>query len=104
MRALAPLAPMEAETVWRGLTGGESVHLADWPFLTDEKTGEPTELGLVLKANDALVSAMDQVREVVSATLSLRKAEQIRVRQPLSKLTVVVADPEAVEDYVEILK
>ena len=104
MRALAPLAPMEAETVWRGLTGGESVHLADWPFLADEKTGEPTELGLVLKANDALVSAMDQVREVVSATLSLRKAEQIRVRQPLSKLTVVVADPEAVEDYVEILK
>lgn len=58
----------------------------------------------MLKANDALVSAMDQVREVVSATLSLRKAEQIRVRQPLSKLTVVVADPEAVEDYVEILK
>ncbi|MDY5368126.1 mupirocin-resistant isoleucine--tRNA ligase [Bifidobacterium sp.] len=104
MRALAPLAPMEAETVWRGLTGGESVHLADWPFLTDAKTGEPTELGLVLKANDALVSAMDQVREVVSATLSLRKAEQIRVRQPLSKLTVVVADPEAVEDYIEILK
>ncbi len=104
MRALAPLAPMEAETVWRGLTGGESVHLADWPFLTDEKTGEATELGLVLKANDALVSAMDQVREVVSATLSLRKTEQIRVRQPLSKLTVVVADPEAVEDYVEILK
>lgn len=104
MRVLAPLAPMEAETVWRGLTGGESVHLEDWPFLADEKTGEPTELGLVLKANDALVSAMDQVREVVSATLSLRKAEQIRVRQPLSKLTVVVADPKAVEDYVEILK
>lgn len=104
MRVLAPLAPMEAETVWRGLTGGESVHLEDWPFLTDEKTGEPTELGLVLKANDALVSAMDQVREVVSASLSLRKAEQIRVRQPLSKLTVVVADPKAVEDYVEILK
>ena len=104
MRVLAPLAPMEAETVWRGLTGGESVHLADWPFLADEKTGEPTELGLVLKANDALVSAMDQVREVVSATLSLRKAEQIRVRQPLSKLTVVVADPKAVEDYVEVLK
>lgn len=104
MRVLAPLAPMEAETVWRGLTGGESVHLEDWPFLADEKTGEPTELGLVLKANDALVSAMDQVREVVSASLSLRKAEQIRVRQPLSKLTVVVADPKAVEDYVEILK
>ena len=45
MRVLAPLAPMEAEAVWRGLTGGESVHLADWPFLKDKLTGETTELG-----------------------------------------------------------
>ena len=44
MRVLAPLAPMEAESVWRGLTGGESVHLADWPFVVDEKTGEDTRL------------------------------------------------------------
>lgn len=104
MRVLAPLAPMEAETVWRGLTGGESVHLADWPFLFDVKTGEPTELGRVLVADDALVDAMEKVREVVSGTLSLRKAEQIRVRQPLSKLTVVVEDPAAVKAYEEILK
>ncbi len=48
MRVLAPLAPMEAESVWRGLTGGESVHLADWPFLADEKTGEPPNLVAVL--------------------------------------------------------
>ena len=32
---------------------------------------------------------MEKVREVVSGTLSLRKAAKIRVRQPLSKLTVV---------------
>ena len=62
---------MEAETVWRGLTGGESVHLADWPFLTDEESEKSTELGDVLKADDDLVP-MDKVREVVSSTLSLR--------------------------------
>ena len=104
MRVLAPLAPMEAESVWRGLTGGESVHLADWPFVVDEKTGEDTELGCVLVDDPALVDAMEKVREVVSGTLSLRKAAKIRVRQPLSKLTVVVENVDAVKSYDELLK
>jgi len=103
-RVLAPLAPMEAEQIWRGLTGGESVHLADWPFLADEATGQQTELGQVLRDDPALVVAMEKVREVVSATLALRKAEQIRVRQPLSRLTVVVRDPDAARPYVDVLK
>ena len=104
MRVLAPLAPMEAEAVWRGLTGGESVHLADWPFLADEKTGETTELGAVLQDDAKLVDAMEKVREVVSGTLSMRKAKQIRVRQPLAKLTVVVENPDAVAAYSDVLK
>ncbi len=77
MRVLAPLAPMESESVWRGLTGGESVHLADWPYVSDEKTGEATELGRVLVDDPALVDAMEKVREIVSGTLSLRKAAKI---------------------------
>ena len=104
MRVLAPLAPMEAESVWRGLTGGESVHLADWPFVVDEKTGEETELGCVLADDPALVAAMEKVREVVSGTLSLRKGVQIRVRQPLAKLTVVAEDVDAVAAYEQLLK
>jgi isoleucyl-tRNA synthetase len=95
---------MEAEEIWRGLTGGESVHLADWPYTTDAKTGAETELGQVLRDDPALVSAMEQVREIVSGTLSLRKAEQIRVRQPLSKLTVIVEDVEAIEPYTALLE
>ena len=87
MRVLAPLAPMEAESVWRGLTGGESVHLADWPFLADEKTGEDhrTWSPCCSRRCRALVDAMEKVREVVSSTLSMRKAKQIRVRQPLAQ-------------------
>ncbi|MBB2954628.1 isoleucyl-tRNA synthetase [Bifidobacterium commune] len=121
MRVMAPLAPMEAETIWRGLTGGESVHLAQWPFVTaqDEQShdvgagaksaeelnqGNQTELGRVLVDDPALVSAMEQVREVVSCTLSLRKSCQIRVRQPLSGLTVLVENPDAVAPYDSILK
>ena len=104
MRVLAPLAPMEAETVWRGLTGGDSVHLGDWPYLTDPATSEDTALGRVLVEDGDLVAAMDKVREVVSATLSLRKAQKMRVRQPLAKLTVVVDEPSQVDGYDALLK
>lgn len=105
-RVMAPLAPMETETMWRGLTGGESVHLADWPFLTENGCAQTadTELGAVLLADDKLVAAMEKVREVVSSTLSLRKAQKIRVRQPLSQLTVVVNDVAAVQPYEGLLK
>jgi isoleucyl-tRNA synthetase len=121
MRVMAPLAPMEAESVWRGLTGEESVHLAQWPFVTvgDQAShavgadalsvdaldkGEATDLGSVLVDDPELVAAMEQVREVVSGVLSLRKASQIRVRQPLAGLTVLVDAPEEVEAYTDILK
>ena len=82
-RATAPLLPLTTEEVWRGLTGGRSVHLADWP-LADELPGD-----------DDLVTAMDQVREICSAASALRKAAGLRNRLPLSTLTVVVADPAA---------
>ncbi|MGD8150339.1 isoleucine--tRNA ligase [Ornithinimicrobium sp. Y1694] len=82
-RVAAPLLPLTTEEVWRGLTGGESVHLTDWPAVED------------LPADDELVAAMDTVREVCSATLGLRKAEQLRVRLPLSSLTVATEQAEA---------
>ena len=47
---------------------------------------------------------MEKGREVVSGTLSRRKTKQIRVRQPLHKLTVVVENTDAVAAYDEILK
>ncbi len=30
-RVVAPLLPLTTEEIWRGLTGGRSVHLTDWP-------------------------------------------------------------------------
>ncbi|WP_159792426.1 isoleucine--tRNA ligase [Puerhibacterium puerhi] len=114
-RVMAPLAPLLAEEVWRGLTGGRSVHLADWPATTQE-VGERFEGAdgmyavavhqvpeAALVADDALVAAMDEVRAVVSTALALRKANKLRVRQPLARLTVAVEDPEALRDYVGLL-
>ena len=34
-RVCAPLLPFTTEEIWRGLTGGRSVHLTDWPVASD---------------------------------------------------------------------
>ncbi len=75
--AAAPLMPLITEEIWRGLTGGESVHLVDFPDLPKSWSDED------------LVVGMDEVQEIVSAGHSLRKAEKLRVRQPLANLLVV---------------
>ena len=80
-RVAAPLLPLTTEKIWQGLTGGRSVHLADWP-----------SAGELLPHDDELVAAMDRVRQVASAALSLRKASGLRVRLPLATLTVAAAD------------
>ena len=103
LRVSASLAPLLTEEIWRGLTGGRSVHLTDWPVLVDE-SGAPTLLGQVLVADEALLTTMDEVRSVVSTVLSLRKVNQVRVRQPLARLQVIVTDPAATAPYVDLLK
>jgi isoleucyl-tRNA synthetase len=75
-RVAAPFLPFLSEEVFRGLTGARSVHLTPWP--------DPAEL----PADDALVAAMDLVREVASAGHSIRKASGLRARLPLRSLTV----------------
>ncbi|UVJ54370.1 isoleucine--tRNA ligase [Trueperella pyogenes] len=77
MRVAAPLLPLVAEEIWRGLTGERSVHMTDWP-------NWPAHV-----VDEVLVQVMDEVRDVVSHAHSLRKANSLRVRQPLRSLTVV---------------
>jgi isoleucyl-tRNA synthetase len=90
-RVAAPLLPLVTEEIWRGLTGGRSVHLTDWPDAAS------------LPADDALVAAMDRAREVASATLALRKAQSLRVRQPLRTLTVVTTDRADLEPFTAVV-
>ena len=101
-RVMAPLAPLTTEEVWRGLTGGRSVHLADWPVVGAPADAAGAEAD-VLVADDALVAAVESARSVVSHTLSLRKANKLRVRQPLRSLVVAVPDPDGVEPFTGIL-
>src|SRR4051812_17438888 len=90
-RVAAPLLPLTTESVWRGLTGGRSVHLADFPSVDE------------VPADAALVSAMDEVRQVCSSALSLRKANKLRVRLPLAKLVVATPDAEALRPFVGLI-
>lgn len=91
-RIAAPLLPMTAEVIWRGLTGERSVHLTDWPDATD------------FPADAALVTAMDEVRSVCSAASSLRKAHKLRNRLPLSSLTVAVPHSDRLEAFADIIR
>jgi isoleucyl-tRNA synthetase len=73
---LAPFTPFLSDELYRLITGGESVHLLDWP-----KPGHVNEL---------LLRDMSLVREAITSGLALRAQAGIKVRQPLSKVTVPV--------------
>jgi isoleucyl-tRNA synthetase len=91
-RLAAPLLPLITERVWKGLTGGRSVHLTDWPDAAR------------FPEDDALVSTMDRVREIASSGLGLRKATGLRVRLPLAELTVVAENSGALRAFSDILR
>jgi isoleucyl-tRNA synthetase len=71
---LAPFTPFLAEELYQKLTGGESVHLLDWPTAG--------------RLNELVVSDMELVRDYVNQGLSIRAKERQKVRQPLASVTV----------------
>jgi isoleucyl-tRNA synthetase len=92
-RAMSPLLPLISEEIYRGLTGGEgSVHLTDWP---DREVADA--------ADPRLVAEMDRVREVCSAALALRAAQNARVRQPLAELSVAGAAFDLLRPYLDLV-
>ena len=91
-RTAAPLLPMISEVIWRGLTGGRSVHLTDFP--------DPENI----PADADLVAAMDAARAVCSAASSIRKAHKMRNRLPLAKLTVALPDTAALEPFADVIR
>ena len=72
---LAPFTPFLAEELYQHLTGGESVHLLDWP------TDNPVD--------ERVLADMRRTRELIAGGLALRMERtddygQIKIRQPLS--------------------
>ncbi len=93
-RLTAPLLPLLTDSIYRGLTGGESVHLADWPG-SDDVPIDPD--------GDGLVATMDTVRDVCSAASSVRKANGLRTRLPLASLTIALPDGDRLAPFAPLV-
>lgn len=75
----APMAPFFADWLFRNLhTNEQSVHLSRFPISNSKAQ------------NAALEHHMAWVQQVCSLVLSIRKKENIRVRQPLSKIQIPI--------------
>lgn len=78
-KVIAPFVPFLAEELYKNMTGDNgSVHLLDWP-----------EAGTI---DNEVLEKMARTREIIKNGLALRMQkseieEQIKVRQPLAKLT-----------------
>ena len=88
----APLLPMTAEEIYSGITDNTSVHLSNWPDASS------------LPSNPSLVKAMDLVRDIVSTTLRVREDASLRVRLPLTSITIAGEELSELEKYLDIIK
>ena len=72
--------PFVSEYVFKTLTGEESVHLADYPSLSE------------IAYDAALVEQMDFVQDLCSTAKFIREEKNLRNRLPLASLTVIGAE------------
>ena len=87
-RLMAPIAPYYADRLWRDLcetTGkgeAKSVHLAKFPVADDAKIDQEQEQRMAL------------AQQITSMIHSLRKKEQIAVKQPLQRIAIPATSAE----------
>lgn len=74
---LAPWAPFASDRVYRELTSDTSVHLTNWPTASE--------------ADGTALHEMKVIREIIAEGLKQRADAKIKVRQPLSKVTIAAA-------------
>ena len=91
---LAPFTPFLAEELYQKLTGGESVHLRDWP------SGG--------RVNELVLQEMADLREGIARGLAQRAAAGIKVRQPLRSAKIYMTHTPDRQDltvqYEQIIK
>jgi isoleucyl-tRNA synthetase len=86
-KIIAPFVPFLAEALWQNLAAAPfgkrvtlSVHLCDFP------TGEAAAIDELLSAR------MSLVREIASQGRAARMGAKLKIRQPLAKVEVILAD------------
>lgn len=109
-KLLAPFAPFVAEELYQKLrveSDVESVHLEHWPvaetFSSRFTRQNPTGSDTATKSESSrALENMKEVRKIVSLGLEARSKANIKIRQPLQKLTVKVLD--LPDEYLELIK
>jgi isoleucyl-tRNA synthetase len=91
-KLLGPITPFFAESIYRNLTDEESVHLTDWPKANEEVI------------DDRLIDSMEHVRYLVELIHSERKAQQIKLKQPLNKVDILGSDCDISAETEDIYK
>lgn len=79
-KMLAPFMPYLSEVIYRDLTSQESVHLASWTEAREYR--------------QSILDEMTAARQIVELGLSLRKEQNLKVRQPLAELQYSFSDEE----------
>jgi isoleucyl-tRNA synthetase len=89
---LAPFIPFLSEEIFKNLSEKESVHLENWPEVKKELI------------DDELEEKMKLVRQVVEIGHAERKEAGIKVRQPLSGLTIKGKGLKLEESFLDLIK
>ena len=84
-KLMAPISPFYADKLYRDLTGGDSVHLADFAVANESLIDTQLELRMQL------------AQQATSMILALRKKANKKVRQPLQKAVIPVSDQATME-------
>ncbi|PCJ29812.1 MAG: isoleucine--tRNA ligase [Rickettsiales bacterium] len=95
-RAMSSLVPLISEHIYLAITekseSNMSVHLTDFPVLDE------------IQIDEGLVETMDRVLDICSTALFIRNSENIRVRQPLASLKIVVDNSSVFKDFEDLIK
>jgi isoleucyl-tRNA synthetase len=88
----APIIPFVSEYLYRHLTGEESVHLTDWPTVTNDKV-----------IDKDLLTKMSLVRKICEMGNGERKNLGLAVKQALASITIY-GDYSSLKDEMELLQ
>lgn len=91
-KMVAPIAPFISEEIFRNLTGKESVHVEIFDPVREEMIDKKLE------------EDMELVRKIVALGRASREKEQIKVRQPLTKIVVDGSYKEKISDLIGLIK
>jgi isoleucyl-tRNA synthetase len=88
---MSPISPFFSDWLYKNLGGkAESVHLTDLPIVNE------AAIDLVLEEQ------MDYAQKISSLVLSIRKKENIKVRQPLQKILIPLVDQRIKDEIVHV--